>query len=532
MEWAKDLDVRVLDLSKERRPVDVLWLVGCYPSYYPRNQLVARAFARLLTQLGVTWGVLGVQEKAIGECDRMFGEEGLFEKLVEDNRKVLDKQDFHKLVVLDPHAFHSLMKYYPRFDAWYPVQHYTTFLADRLEQLKPLIAKPVEAVVTYHDNCCLGRRSGCYDPPRSLLELVPGVKLVEMDRNRDNALCCGGGGGGMWLDAHIVAQGGQRLSDQRVAQAAADRGRDPRRLLPLRVGPLRGRRQGRGAGRAAAGPRHHRNTGRVHGFGRKERHMNIAVVVRQVPDLIEPLEIDSSGAALDLSTASFLVNESDDHALEQAILLKEAGHPLAGQATVSVVALDFGDVDNTLYTAAGKGADRIVKLSLDGEPPAPRAAAALYAEALKPLEPDLVLVGVQAHDELDGGLSPFLAAALGLPYIGVIRGVRRGAEAGTITVCKEFPGAVMAQMNVKLPALLGIVGAEQPPRYVPVAKIRAAMKVGAVRGSRRPPPRGRRRPFRSAAWNHPPRRATRRCSPVRRMKWPHGSPRFLPRKDW
>ncbi|MGO9109273.1 MAG: electron transfer flavoprotein subunit beta/FixA family protein [Thermoguttaceae bacterium] len=199
--------------------------------------------------------------------------------------------------------------------------------------------------------------------------------------------------------------------------------------------------------------------------------MKIAVVVRQVPDLIEPLEIDSSGASLDLSSASFIVNESDDHALEQAILLKEAG-----DATVSVVALDFGDVDNTLYTAAAKGADRIVKISLEGDPPAPRAAAALYAAAVKSLNADLVLVGVQAHDELDGGLSPFLAAALGLPYVGVICGVRRGTEQGTVRVCKEFPGAVMAQMDVKLPVVLGVVGAEQPPRYVPVAKIRAAMK--------------------------------------------------------
>jgi electron transfer flavoprotein beta subunit len=199
--------------------------------------------------------------------------------------------------------------------------------------------------------------------------------------------------------------------------------------------------------------------------------MNIAVVIRQVPDLIEPLEVDPSGAALDLSSASFIVNESDDHALEQAILIKEAGG-----ATVNVVALDFGDVDNTLYTAAAKGADRIVKVSLEGEPPSPRAAAALYAAAVKPLAPDLVLVGVQAHNELDGGLSPFLAAALRLPYIGVIRGVHRGTETGEVTVCKEFPSAVMAQMNVKLPAVLGVVGAEQPPRYVPVAKIRAAMK--------------------------------------------------------
>jgi electron transfer flavoprotein beta subunit len=199
--------------------------------------------------------------------------------------------------------------------------------------------------------------------------------------------------------------------------------------------------------------------------------MKIAVVIRQVPDLIEPLEIDSSGAALDLSSATFLVNESDDHALEQAILLKEAGG-----AKVSVVALDYGDVDNTLYTAAAKGADRIVKLSREGEPPSPRAAAALYAAAVKPLNADLVLIGVQAHDELDGGLAPFLAAALGLPYVGVIRGVRSGGEAGTVSVCKEFPGAVMAELAVTLPAALGIVGAEQPPRYVPVAKIRAAMK--------------------------------------------------------
>jgi len=225
LEWAKNLDVRVLDLSREPRPVDVLWLVGCYPSYYPRNQVVARAFARIMTELGITWGILGTKEKAVGECDRMFGEEGLFEMLVEENRKLFDKHDFGKLVVLDPHAYRALESFYPHSDVWYPVQHYTMFLAEYMERLQPLMVKPVEAVVTYHDNCCVGRRCGCYDPPRALLELIPGVKLVEMARNRDDALCCGGGGGGMWLDAHIVAHGGQRLSDQRIQQAA-DSGAD------------------------------------------------------------------------------------------------------------------------------------------------------------------------------------------------------------------------------------------------------------------------------------------------------------------
>jgi Fe-S oxidoreductase len=220
LDWARDLDVPVLDLSKERRPVDVLWLVGCYPSYYPRNQVVSRAWARILTRLGVSWGVLGAKEKSVGECERMFGEEGLFETLVEQNSKLLNEQEFQTLVTLDPHAYRALHAFYPQHGAWYPVQHYTMFLAERLEQLRPWLVQPVEATVTYHDNCCVGRRCQCFDAPRSLLEAIPGVKLVEMERNRDNALCCGGGGGGMWLDGHIVAHGGHRLSDERIGQAA------------------------------------------------------------------------------------------------------------------------------------------------------------------------------------------------------------------------------------------------------------------------------------------------------------------------
>ncbi|MBN2474639.1 MAG: hypothetical protein JXB62_08520 [Pirellulales bacterium] len=199
--------------------------------------------------------------------------------------------------------------------------------------------------------------------------------------------------------------------------------------------------------------------------------MNIVVVVRQVPDLIEPLEIAESGTSLDFDEVSFLVNETDDHALEQALLLKEAGG-----GTVTVVALDCGEVDDTLYTAAAKGADKIVKIPVEDElrPPAPPAAAALFAEAVKGLQADLVLVGSSAHDELEGMLAPLLALKLQLPYVGVIRGVRAGD--GSVTAFKEFPGAVMAKMNVKLPAVLGILAADQPPRYVPVSRIKAATK--------------------------------------------------------
>ncbi|MGQ9575017.1 MAG: electron transfer flavoprotein subunit beta/FixA family protein [Thermoguttaceae bacterium] len=200
--------------------------------------------------------------------------------------------------------------------------------------------------------------------------------------------------------------------------------------------------------------------------------MKIAVVVRQVPDLVEPLEVAPSGDALDWEQARFIVNESDDHALEQAILLKES---VGG--SVVVTALDFGEVDNTLYAAAAKGADQIIKVPLKQDAPPPvKAMVAMFAEVLKGLQPDLVLVGCQAHTELEGSLAPELAHALQLPYVGVVRGVQPGGDALQVHVFKEFPGAVMAQMSVRLPALVGILAASQAPRYVAVSRIRAVMK--------------------------------------------------------
>ena len=166
LDWAKNLDVRVLDLSR-RAPAGRCAVAGrLLPVVLSSKPVVARDFARIMTELGITWGVLGAKEKAVGECDRMFGEEGLFETLVEDNRKLLDKCDFGKLVVLGPARLPSVTELLSALRRLYPVQHYTMFLAEYMEQLRPLMVKPVEATVTYHDNCCVGRRCGCYDPPR------------------------------------------------------------------------------------------------------------------------------------------------------------------------------------------------------------------------------------------------------------------------------------------------------------------------------------------------------------------------------
>jgi electron transfer flavoprotein beta subunit len=139
--------------------------------------------------------------------------------------------------------------------------------------------------------------------------------------------------------------------------------------------------------------------------------------------------------------------------------------------------LDFGEVDNTLYAAAAKGADQIIKIPwTDDAPPLPRAAAEMFAEVIRSQEADLVMIGCQAHDELQGALGSIMAQKLGLPYLGVIRGVELGGDLAHVTAFKEFPGAVKARMKVSLPAVIGILAASEPPRYVPVSRIRAATK--------------------------------------------------------
>ncbi|MEW6236448.1 MAG: hypothetical protein AB1656_13760 [Candidatus Omnitrophota bacterium] len=199
--------------------------------------------------------------------------------------------------------------------------------------------------------------------------------------------------------------------------------------------------------------------------------MKIVATIRQLPDLIEPLIIDASGSSLDYGEARFLVNEYDDHALEQAVLLKEQHG-----ASVTVVALDFGDVNDALYTAAAKGVDRIVKIPYEQEkPPSPRTAAELFAGVIRDLQPDLILAGVQSYEEWDGSFTPLLAHTLQLPYVGLIQGVECSSEQ-SIMAFKEFPGAAKARMNIRLPAVLGILAASHPPRYVPISRVRTAMK--------------------------------------------------------
>ncbi|MGA2490632.1 MAG: electron transfer flavoprotein subunit beta [Anaerolineales bacterium] len=201
--------------------------------------------------------------------------------------------------------------------------------------------------------------------------------------------------------------------------------------------------------------------------------MKIAVPVKFVPDLVEELTIDPSGVALDATWLRLIISEFDDHAVEQAILLKERA---GGQVTVMTIEAEGSD--DFLFTAAAKGADQLIKLTGDFSAVNNHALARAYAGILRENQPDLVLTGVQAHNDLDGSVGPLLAEYLGMPYVGYVSGVAIAAD--HVVVRKEYAGGLIAEMEVKLPAVLGIQASEKPPRYVAYSKICQVMGTAKI----------------------------------------------------
>lgn len=219
--WTRGIEPPVTIMSQVNRPVDVLWFVGDYASYHPRVQMASQALARLMNRLGIDYGILGYEENSDGDSQRMAGERGLFEMLADKNHKALQKYRFNQIVTADPHAYNALKNEYPKLGIVYPVQHYTTFLHERLDLIKPLLKNEIKTRITYHDPCYLGRANDIYQEPRDLVKAIPGVELVEMSHTGTNSLCCGGGGGGMWLEGYQWEQAHARLSEWRVREAVA-----------------------------------------------------------------------------------------------------------------------------------------------------------------------------------------------------------------------------------------------------------------------------------------------------------------------
>lgn len=222
MDWADGLAVP----SVEDRPdFEVLFWVGCAGAFDPAAQNTTRAMVRILEQAGVNYAVLGKGERCTGDPARRAGNEYLYYQLAAENVAVLNetlaadalRPDSRKLVLTTcPHCFNALFNDYPQLGGDYRVVHHTQ-LIERLVAEGRLPPVQLDGTVTYHDPCYLGRHNGVYDAPRAVLT-SGGGSVVEMPRNRHNALCCGAGGAQFWKEEE---EGRTRVSEMRFGEARA-----------------------------------------------------------------------------------------------------------------------------------------------------------------------------------------------------------------------------------------------------------------------------------------------------------------------
>ncbi|MHA1380106.1 MAG: (Fe-S)-binding protein [Candidatus Helarchaeota archaeon] len=176
--------------SKEK--ADILYFVGCTSSY--REKELAKATLEILKKLEVDFTV-SKDEWCCGSPLIRTGQAEDAKKLIEHNIEQFKKMEIKKIVTSCAGCYRTLTKDYPDLkEIGIEVQHISDFLLKQIKDNK-LPLKEIPTKVTYHDPCHIGRHSGIYDSPRDVIKSIPGIELIEMKRNRENAWCCGAGGG-------------------------------------------------------------------------------------------------------------------------------------------------------------------------------------------------------------------------------------------------------------------------------------------------------------------------------------------------
>lgn len=215
MNWRDERDDIEVPTVDEVSEFEFLFWVGSMGSYDKRSQKIVQSFAKIMNVAGIKFAILGNEERNSGDNARRMGNEFLFQQLCQENIANFQSYGVKKIVTIDPHAFNTFKNEYPEFGLESEVYHHTELIWKWIQDglINPI--KEVKEAIAYHDSCYLGRYNNIYNIPRQILTSIPGVKVLEMERNKQDSMCCGAGGGMMWIEE----KQGKRINLERTEQA-------------------------------------------------------------------------------------------------------------------------------------------------------------------------------------------------------------------------------------------------------------------------------------------------------------------------
>jgi Fe-S oxidoreductase len=222
-EWANGYDVK--DASQEK--VNVLYHTGCMLSFDPELWEVPRSAISIIKAADVDVGIMGKEEACCGGRLSEIGYLGEFTKYAEHSLETFNSLGVSKVVTSCADGYCTFKRLYPKvnIEMKFEVLHMVEYLDQLVKEHRIKFTTEVPMKVTYHDPCHLGRHmsdAGVYEPPRDILKSIPGIELVEMERNRENAWCCGAGGGVSQANPDLaVWTANERLKEAKATGATA-----------------------------------------------------------------------------------------------------------------------------------------------------------------------------------------------------------------------------------------------------------------------------------------------------------------------